>query len=164
MAKPCSVCVSHKLARVDQSILKGETLACISRKFGFSPDALGRHRKHMRTAMKTAVALQADYGSSLLDQIQKIKADVESLASEAAHRRDTGGALKALREQLRVIELEARLSGELETSNKVNVAVQVNNEARFDKLVPLEAQIRVAHDFLMRKAPHLLAVSTEVQS
>lgn len=160
MAKRCSICVSPKLTRVDQMILRGETLAEISRKHGFSQDSVGRHRRHMRLAMKSAADLQAGYGASLLDQIQHVKAEVEALANEAAHRRDTSGALKALREQLRILELEARLSGQLETGNRTQVNVQINQD-RADKLVDEGTQIRIAQDYLSRHAPHLLAPAVQ---
>jgi len=77
-----------------------------------SEDALGRHKKHMQLVIaKAAAAVDQNglaYGSALLAEIGRIKADAERLQSEAERRRDVRAALKAIHERLAIVELEAK--------------------------------------------------------
>jgi hypothetical protein len=113
---------------MDKALLRGEQLKSVARRYGVSDDALGRHRKHMQLVIAKAAA-QADqkelaYGSALLAEIARIRADAERLQTESERRRDVRSALRAIHERLAVVELEAKLSGQIDTSPK-NVTINV---------------------------------------
>jgi hypothetical protein len=111
-------------------------LKSIANRFHVSEDAVGRHRRHMRTAMLKAEAAAEKpdliYGQTLIDEVKAIKADAERLQLEAEGRRDIRGALQAIRERVSIVELQAKLMGEIQTGNRsvtVNVATITPEEA-----------------------------------
>jgi hypothetical protein len=114
----CTVCRHPKLLAIDRLLLKREQLKLIARRYHLGEDAVGRHRRHMRTAMLKAAALKQEktvaYGVGLLQQVEAVKRDAERLQLECEDGRDLRAALAALKQRLEVIELEAKLTGELD--------------------------------------------------
>jgi hypothetical protein len=107
---------------MDKLLLRGEQLNSVARQFSVSPDAVFRHKKHMQLVMAKAVAVteQKDvaYGSALLAEVGRIRADAERLQLEYESRRDLRGALRAIETRLNVIELEARFTGQIDVRQK----------------------------------------------
>ncbi len=149
MARTCTICTHHRRDVMDKALLRGEQIAIVSRRFSVSEDALGRHRKHAQLviAKAAAVAEQSElaYGSALLAEIGRIRADAERLQLESERRQDVRGALRAIHERLAVVELEAKLSGQIDTSQK---NVTINLQA----ISPKEA-VEYARDILELFAP-----------
>src|SRR5207237_5812950 len=56
MARTCTICSHPKLVNIDRQLLRGDMLNGIAHRFHVSPDAVGRHRRHIRTAMLKAPA------------------------------------------------------------------------------------------------------------
>jgi hypothetical protein len=136
---------------MDKALLRGEQIAIVSRRFSVSEDALGRHRKHAQLviAKAAAVAEQSElaYGSALLAEIARIRCDAERLQVESERRQDVRGALRAIHERLAIVELEAKLSGQIDTSQK-NVTINV-------QAISPEEAIEYARDILELFAPAL---------
>jgi hypothetical protein len=113
---------------MDKALLRGEQLKSVARRYGVSDDAVGRHRKHMQMVIAKAAAQieQKDlaYGSALLAEIARIRVDAERLQVESERRRDVRSALRAIHERLAVVELEAKLSGQINSAPK-NVTINV---------------------------------------
>lgn len=128
LARSCSICTHHRRDGMDKALLRGEQITVVARRYSVSEDALGRHRRHAQLviAKAAAVAEQKDlaYGSALLAEIGRIRADAERLQIESERRQDVRGALRAIHERLAVVELEAKLSGQIDTSQK-NVTINV---------------------------------------
>lgn len=107
---------------MDRLLLRGEQLNAVARRFSVSPAAVFRHRRHMRTAMAKAATTAAQgnvaYGSSLLAEVARIRADAERLQLEHENRRDLRGALRAIETRLSIVELEARFTGQIEVRQK----------------------------------------------
>jgi hypothetical protein len=149
LARSCSICTHHRRDAVDKLLLRGEQLKAVARRYSVSEDALGRHKRHMQLVIAKAAAQveQKDlaYGSALLAEIARIRADAERLQIESERRQDVRGALRAIHERLAVVELEAKLSGQIDTSQK-NVTINVQT------ISPEEA-VEYAHDILELFAP-----------
>jgi hypothetical protein len=128
LARSCSICAHHRRDSMDKLLLRGEQLKAVARRYSVSEDALGRHKRHMQLVIAKAAALvdQKDvaYGSALMAEIARIRADAERLQIESERRQDVRGALRAIHERLAVVELEAKLSGQINTSQK-NVTINV---------------------------------------
>lgn len=122
MARNCTICHHHRRDSIDKLLLSGEQLNAVARRFSVSPDAVFRHRKHMQAVMANAAAAMEQggisYGSSLLAEVARIRADAERLQHEHESRRDLRGALRAIETRLSVIELEARFTGQIEVKRK----------------------------------------------
>jgi hypothetical protein len=134
---------------LDRLLLRGEPLKAVARRYSVSEDALGRHRKHMQLVMARAAAVveQKDvaYGSTLLAEIARIRADAERLQIESERRQDVRGALRAIHERLAVGELEAKLSGQIDTPQR-NVTINV-------QAISPEEAVEYARDILELFAP-----------
>ena len=67
MARTCTICNHHRRDSMDKSLLRGEQLKTVARRYSVSEDALGRHKKHMQLVIAKAAAFveQKDlaYGS-----------------------------------------------------------------------------------------------------
>ena len=128
MARSCTICTHHRRDALDRLLLRGEPLKAVAHRYSVSDDALGRHRKHMQLVMAKAAAVvehkDVAYGSALLGEIARIRADAERLQIESERRQDLRGALRAIHERLAVVELEAKLSGQIDPSQK-NVTINV---------------------------------------
>jgi hypothetical protein len=122
LARICTICHHHRRDGIDKLLLRGEQLNSVARRFSVSPDAVFRHRKHMQLVMAKAAAVteQKDvaYGSSLVAEVGRIRADAERLQLEHENRRDLRGALRAIETRLSVIELEAKFTGQIEVRQK----------------------------------------------
>src|SRR5438874_4525907 len=79
MARTCTICTHPKLVNIDRQLLRGDMLNGIAHRFHVSPDAVGRHRRHMRTAM-LAVNLQTISPEEALEYAR----DILELFSPAA--------------------------------------------------------------------------------
>ncbi len=134
---------------MDKLLLRGEQVTAVARRYSVSDDALSRHRKHMQVVIAKAAALveQKDvaYGSALLAEIARIRADAERLQIESERRQDVRGALRAIHERLAIVELEAKLSGHIDTSQK-NVTINV-------QAISADEAVEYARDILELFAP-----------
>jgi hypothetical protein len=73
-------------------------------------------------AKAAAVVEQKDlaYGSELLAEIGRIRADAERLQIESERRQDVRGALRAIHERLAVVELEANFPARSRPGRRVS--------------------------------------------
>jgi hypothetical protein len=128
VARTCTICHHHRRDSMDKALLRGEQITFVARRYSVSEDALGRHKKHMQLVIAKAAAQveQKDlaYGSALLAEIARIRADAERLQIESERRQDVRGALRAIHERLAVVELEAKLSGQIDVGQR-NVTINV---------------------------------------
>src|SRR2546425_12573320 len=113
MARTCTICSHPKLVNIDRQLLRGDMLNSIAHRFHVSPDAVGRHRRHMRTAMlKVQAAAEKqdlDYGQTFIDEVKAIKAYAERLQLEAVSLRDIRSALQATRDRVVIVGLQSKL-------------------------------------------------------
>jgi hypothetical protein len=105
-----------------------------------SLSALLRHREHLAPALVSgAQAAQASRADDLLAKIQQLEADCRRVLGVAEGAKDLKTTVAAIRESTRLIELLARLSGELKDKS---IAVQVNvNTSAERSYTPHELQI-----------------------
>lgn len=99
----------------------------------------------MLNAQAVAEKPELVYGQSLIDEVKAIKADAQRLQLEAENRRDIGATLHAIRERVGIIELQAKLMGEIRTENR-------NVTTNLQMITPEEA-IEYARDVLELFAP-----------
>jgi hypothetical protein len=149
LARTCTICTHHRRDGMDKLLLRGEQVTLVARRYGVSDDALGRHKKHMQMVIAKVAALaeQKDvaYGSALMAEISRIRADAERLQLESERRQDVRAALRAIHERLAVVELEAKLSGQIDTSQK-NVTINV-------QAISTDEAVEYARDILDLFAP-----------
>jgi hypothetical protein len=125
MPRHCTICDRDDRHAIDQALVQGEAFRNVSQRCSVSTAAIFRHYhahipQHLRQAHTAQEVSQAD---NLLAKVVALEADAKRLQSLAEDAGDLKTALHAIRELVRIIELQARLVGELNDSPTVNVLV-----------------------------------------
>jgi hypothetical protein len=141
--RACTVCQHPKRFEVEKGLVEGQSYRVLAGRFGLSRSALGRHQQahlpaHLAHALQTDEArrvakltghrdgLQAEDTRQALDVVQQLRiinsACLEVLKNAREARRDDT-LLQAVDRIHRQIELQAKLLGELQDGQTVNVLV-----------------------------------------
>jgi hypothetical protein len=115
MPRKCLVCSHPKREDIDRSLVEGEAYREIGRRYKLDKSALSRHKKlHLaETLIAARQAEDALRGESLWDQIQWLRSKALSIAGKAEKMKDYRTALAGIRELTRIVELMAKLRGDL---------------------------------------------------
>ena len=126
MPRACSICIHRQRKAIERSLLAGEPFRKLAARFDTSTGALQRHKgEHLSTALlKTDRAKQATRGDDLLNKIENLEADARRIAAKAEKGDDLRTAIVAIRELTRIVELLAKLRGELQNApTTINIQV-----------------------------------------
>jgi len=121
MPRSCTVCSHPDRQGIDQALVSGTSLRVVAEQFRLKPTSLHRHNhRHIPTSLARAhdarVVAAAD---GLLEQLEDLTAEAHRLKAKAEKKGDLRTALSAVRELVRMVELLAKLRGELDESPKV---------------------------------------------
>src|SRR6516164_5344178 len=146
MPRICSICTHPQRERIDKALLAGQPLREITGRVPIRKSALHRHKRHLQTTLTQAkTAEEALRGDSLLEDLQSLAAEANRLKQKAERSGDLRTAMAGLRELARLIEIRARVVGELRDReinlNVLNVSVD-DSTAR-----------RIAETYLARHEP-----------
>jgi hypothetical protein len=113
----CSICIHPKRSEIDQLLLLSATpLRTIADQFHVSKSALLRHKTdHIPTDL--VKAKQADEicrVDDLLNKLINLKNDAERITVKAESNDDLKTALSGIREQSRIIEILAKMQGQIQ--------------------------------------------------
>jgi hypothetical protein len=124
MARTCTVCSHPRVSEINQALLGNEAYRIIAKRFGASASAMYRHQQeHLPRALvrakDVAEVLSAD---NLLARVGELEGDARRIAAAAEASGDLRVALAGIRELVRITELLARLTGQLDggKSGEVN--------------------------------------------
>ncbi len=154
MAKPrsgvCYLCGHTQQEEITQALARRDSWAAIGKRFGCSKWAAKRHAQHVR---KRIVELaQTDVAAdNLKARLAAISAKLEAISAAAITDGDNRAAIAALVAELREIELEGRLTGELQNPHSPHVFQQ--NNYRFDFNQPVEADWSQLMALVMEHGP-----------
>ena len=123
MPRSCTVCAHSDRPGIDEALVSGTSLRNIAEQFRLAVSSLHRHMHgHVPVALaKARDAQKVADGEGLLGQIQKLTVEARTIKSMAEDKGDLRTALSAIRELVRMVELLAKLRGELDESPKVAV-------------------------------------------
>lgn len=128
--RPCSVCRHPDRAEIDRALIAGEGFAAVSRRSaGLTEDAVRRHHaKHLPHAAVQEAAdareeAEGDRGADLLAEAQSLRRKGMALLAKAESAGELRTALAGVREAGRLLELEAKLRGQIEAAPTVNVVL-----------------------------------------
>jgi len=115
MPRTCTVCSHPNLSDLNAALLTGESLRTIAKRFGTSVSAAYRHhREHLGGTLvrspQTTEGIEAD---TVIGKVIQLGDEVRRLGKKAEDLGDIRGALAAVRELGHLVELMARLQGEL---------------------------------------------------
>ena len=123
MPRRCTVCTHPQREEIDRAIAQGQSYRAIARQYHLNVHTISRHaRIHVPKAVREAVRVQtAEHGSSILSQVRELHRRALQLLDEAASKDRYTGAAAFLKEARELLTLEARLLGELDTRDRVEV-------------------------------------------
>lgn len=121
MPRKCIVCTHNERAAIDSALI-GEGTGEVSKRFGISRSALYRHRRHISAPVMKALQADAtaakdaediERGRPLLAKLGALGDKAEAIYARAERSKNWRTALGALKEMRGIIELAARMTGEL---------------------------------------------------
>ena len=126
MPRRCTICAHPDRAAIDQALVAGGAgYRNIAERFGLSTTAVYRHKQaHLPQGLVQAhAAHEVSQADGLLAKVQALEADAKRIQSTAEADGDLRTALQGIRELVRMVELQARLLGELKDGAHVNILV-----------------------------------------
>jgi hypothetical protein len=124
MARKCSVCMSQDVNEINSALVGSVSFREISRQFGINKSALSRHKKsHIPvTLCKAEEAKELTKANNLIDEIERLRIKAERIGRKAEEKGDYRTALAGIRELTRIVELLAKMRGELQ-GESVNIVL-----------------------------------------
>jgi len=121
MARQCSICIHPERGAIDAALVEGVPYRKIVERWGVSSAALSRHlRQHLVAILAGRDEVAAD---NLLAQVNDLQRQAQAIKDQAECKGDLKTALSGIRELVRIVELLAKLRGELDTRPVVNLLV-----------------------------------------
>ncbi len=133
MSRTCSICTHPRREEIDKAIVAGVPFRKIAQDFGVSRSSVDRHQKNghipeeLAKATKAKEVAQAD---TLLAQVTKLKERANKIL-DTAEKEGTREACMALREVRSIIELLAKVQGDLPDGPTVNITIIENQYNEF---------------------------------
>ncbi|MBF0622900.1 MAG: hypothetical protein HQL54_13345 [Magnetococcales bacterium] len=125
MARKCSVCVHKQRKKIDKALLDDVTYSELTRRYGLSKDALRRHKNAHLTAslVKAKEVKEVAHGDDLLSRLQGLRDQAQRIANKAEKKNNFNAALSGIRELVRIVELLAKLKGDLKEGPTFNTLI-----------------------------------------
>jgi hypothetical protein len=126
MPRTCTICGHPSREEIDHALVSGKTYREITGNFPVSKSALERHRDHITASiLKAKEATEIARGDDLVEDLRTLAVEANRLKSQAEESGNVRAAIAALREITRLIELRAKIAGELKGGqvNIINVHV-----------------------------------------
>ena len=126
MARTCTICSHQSKEDIDKLLVANSlSLREISGQFGVRKSALERHKANHLPALlvKAQEAEEVAQADDLLTMLHSLRKEARSIKDKAEAAGDFKTALTGIRELVRIIELLAKLKGELDERPQVNVLI-----------------------------------------
>lgn len=125
MTAKCTICNSPDRESIDHLIVSGVSNRSILAQYpSFSLGAIQRHKKHIPAALtqakKVETVTQAD---DLLGQVRALLTQAKEITNEARTTGDLKTALLGIGKVKDLLELLLKVTGELESTNTVNIFI-----------------------------------------
>lgn len=144
--KGCKACLHALRSEIDQLLVRGESTTAVAKLYGFSPAVAVRHRRRcIGQAFELASEARA---TDVTEKIAKLQSEAQRQQQQARADGDPERVLLWARERRLLVELEARVRGEVKDGSETNV-VNFNLDAATAE--------RMAKMFLARRKLELQA-------
>ena len=122
MPRACTICTHNQRGKIEQALLKGESVRVVAARFGTSTSTLQRHKAHLPAELVRAKqAAEVSQSDDLLQKVANLENDARRIQRKAEAAGDLRTAVSAIRELTRVIELLAKLRGEIQSQPQFNI-------------------------------------------
>ena len=124
MPQSCSICIHPDRETIDQELISGTPVRDIAGRHGVSKSSIDRHKKHIPQSLtKAQEAVVASNADTLLYEVKTLLEQAQSLTGAAQAAGDLRTALQGIGKVKEILELLARLAGEIDNSTKVQVNI-----------------------------------------
>ncbi|TFC71401.1 hypothetical protein E3O45_15115 [Cryobacterium sp. TMS1-20-1] len=119
----CKVCAHSDREKIDAALATGTTNVAAGERWGMSKDAVRRHRASHLSKALMAVTAQRETGGAVkaIDRAEALYSKAEGLLDAAQLEGKASLSLAAIRELRGIVELLAKLTGELDERPTVQV-------------------------------------------
>ena len=124
MPRRCTVCDHPEREAIDKALVSGGSIRDIAGHYnGISKSSLARHKDaHLPATLAQAeAAREVAQGDNLLAQVDDLRRQAQVIKDKAEKAGDLRTALQGIRELVRIVELLAKLRGELDDRPQVNL-------------------------------------------
>jgi len=123
MGRRCTICTHPQAEEINAALDDSTPVAEIARTFGVQRPSINRHRGTHLAARIDPVALNLRVSelSSTLDQVDSLAEEADRIRRAAESSGDLRLALQAVRELASLVEMAAKLRGEMPEEATVNV-------------------------------------------
>ena len=152
MARICTICSNKNKNEINIAIVQGCSFRIISDRYSVSKASVQRHAKNHLPShiVKSEKAKELKEADSIIDSIFRLEASSIRIQERAEEQNDLKSALMAIREQARLIELRARLLGEIKPQEGSRTTI--NRIEKMDvKALLLDPNSRAAIELLASK-------------
>ncbi len=132
MSRVCTVCTHQELEAIDRALVQSTPNRRIAAQYSLQESSIRRHKaEHLPAAMAQAKqAAVVAHGESLVDQVRALRERAMTLLDKAEQASKLRDACSAIREARGCLELEARMSGELNPSHTTNNIVVAGDDVK----------------------------------
>ena len=155
MSRVCTVCRHPERKAIETALIARESLRDIESRFGTKRSSVDRHKAkclaetlsrataaanaaHSETLtaqVQASSAANVAHADDLIAQVHKLAADAQRIATAAEASKDFRTALAGVRELTRIVELLAKLRGDINEGTNVNVMnVGVSDPVKLEDL------------------------------
>lgn len=151
MTARASTVDAHKhREEIETAIARGTPVRAVADQFGLSKSAVHRHKSVMVERMSGAPTAGETSADELLQKLRTLQGEAEGILARAKRAGNHRDALGAIKESRSIIELLAKMLGELQSGTTVNITVSNQWVAlRADLMTALEpfpeARVAVMH-------------------
>lgn len=127
--RSCTICNHPERDRIDEAIAVGQSNLQIEKKFKISRETVRRHQKHVQALIKKHNdAEDLARAGSLKAKMMLREADLLRFQSQAEKDNDIPTAIAATRELRQLMELQARIQGELKPQEVGVIALNLDEQ------------------------------------
>ncbi len=146
MTRTCTICGHERRFDIEAGLLEGVPLRHIASRYGTSTGALQRHKaEHLPARLLEARgAEELASADGLLARLQELTGEARRIGGKAEAEGDFRAALAAVRELVRIVELQAKLNEQLGPETVVNVAIDHRVQAVILDALALHPEARIA--------------------
>ncbi len=131
----CIICHHSQRAEIDGALIAGAVPRKIAIKYHIDPKSVYRHRKnHLAQIIKENAAA---YAKHLVEELYSLTAAAKRLGRNAEAAAQYGSALGAIATERGIIELVAKLTGQLDGRTQINILMQQAEQANQEQEVML---------------------------
>ncbi len=131
MPRVCTLCSHEDREEIDAALVLGRPSRELAEQYGLSGSAVRRHRlDHLSAALARVAAARQEAGpSSALDRLEELRQRAMKVLDSADEEGKASLSLAAIREVRSLVELIAKITGELDERAQVAVVnVQTSEE------------------------------------